>query len=155
MRDLGGDEAPVRAGCQQTPQPLSPSPTIKKSSRLAKRSSRRTHGSAMSRNVQATINEVEGLKDHLSGRIRGHRPTVCPISGCKYRQANGRMPDLRRHIKTHFRKISEIRCTEVLTEHGMWIGGCLKTFSRRDALKRHMRNNHVCAHPRPSRHFYL
>ena len=152
MRNLDGDEAPVRADCRRTPKSLSPSSTLKKSSRPSKRygSSRRTRGSARSRNVQASINEAEGIEGHLSGRVRGQKSTnVCPISGCGYRQGKSRKPDLKRHIRTHFRSTVDIRCTHVLTEHGMWIGGCLATFSRKDALQRHLRENRICAPPRP------
>jgi len=141
-----------------TPMPSPPC----KSSRIDKR----THGSAPSRNRQAT-DQVEDIRVQLSlCRVRRERlnDLVCPVAGCQYKQLNGRMPDFRRHIRTHIRKEAEIRCKGVPwqdfirnrqlfpkisvdeqpyfvpEDDGLWIGGCLKTFSRADALKRHRRN---------------
>ena len=139
------------------------------SSRARKRprSDKRTHGSAPSRNRQATIDQVEELRVKLSlcrVRNRDRVDLDCPVLGCQYRQSNGRMPDFRRHVRTHMRGDGEIRCKgipwenfeqrrhlcptipsdqqpyAVPDEDGLWIGGCLKTFSRADALKRHLRN---------------
>ncbi|KAI0636234.1 hypothetical protein C8Q77DRAFT_1072023 [Trametes polyzona] len=84
----------------------------------------------------------------------------CPH--CDYVQRNGRMPELRRHIKTHTRPevVPWICCgvpfaeaakrgvpQKVLTEqpfeyNGMlFVGGCGEVVSRRDALGRHLRNS--------------
>ena len=132
------------------------------------RKRRRTHGSAApSRNKQATtIDQEEYIRLKLSlcqVNRGGPNDLDCPVEGCHYIQMNGRMPDLRRHIRTHIRKDAEIRCKgvpwqdfmqhrhpfptisdeqpyAVPNEDGLWIGGCLKTFSRADALKRHLRN---------------
>ena len=93
----------------------------------------------------------------------------CPVAGCSYIQTNQRVPDLKRHVSTHDRwlKPDEWTCCGVAMdraylygkgiEEGMtreecikagayefrgqlMIGGCLKTFARRDALKRHVDN---------------
>ncbi|KAI0636213.1 hypothetical protein C8Q77DRAFT_1027476, partial [Trametes polyzona] len=89
----------------------------------------------------------------------------CPY--CDYVQANRRMPELRRHIGTHTRaqapdEVLWICCgfpleeaakrgvpNEVLSRppfayNGMlFVGGCGRDFSRRDALSRHLRNSKV------------
>jgi hypothetical protein len=171
----------IGIGCQQTPVLLPPSSTRRASTstststspspsspaRKRPRASRPTHGSAPSRNRQAAIDQVEEIRAKLSlCRVNRDRPKdlVCPLKDCQYEQLNGRMPELRRHIRTHIRKYGEIRCKGVSwqdfvrhahlfpkisvdeqpyavpEEDGLWIGGCLKTFSRADALKRHLRN---------------
>jgi hypothetical protein len=134
--------------------------------------SRRTRGSAPSRNRQAAKDQVEDIRVKLSlCRVRREKlnDLVCPVTDCQYEQLNGRMPDFRRHIKTHIPKEAEIRCKgiqwqdfirhrrlfpkisvderpyAVPGEDGLWIGGCLKTFSRADALRRHRRNTSCVA----------
>ncbi|KAJ7245042.1 hypothetical protein B0H12DRAFT_1003300, partial [Mycena haematopus] len=84
---------------------------------------------------------------------------------CGWVQKNKRLPDFKRHVKTHQRAFDEDaekgwRCKGVLTsEAADWalgpdaptytflgqerVGGCMKTFSRRDALKRHLDNHNV------------
>jgi hypothetical protein len=98
------------------------------------------------------------------------KPTfICPE--CGWHQTNQRMPDFRRHLLTH------TRSTETDTDKGWWckgvlvkdaarhgvpktaaqylfhndwrVGGCLRTFSRRDALKRHLDNPNVSCVGRP------
>lgn len=93
----------------------------------------------------------------------------CPVIGCSYIQTNQRVPDLKRHVLTHDRWLNpdEWTCCGVAMdrahlygkgiEEGMtrdeciragaydfrgqlMIGGCMKTFARRDALKRHVDN---------------
>ena len=93
----------------------------------------------------------------------------CPVIGCDYEQKNRRIPDLRRHVVTHDRWMEPGKWTccgvgmerafmygrgieEGMTEEEqieagaymfrgrLMIGGCLKTFARRDALKRHVDN---------------
>ena len=85
----------------------------------------------------------------------------CPH--CSYVQTNHREPDLRRHISTHFRDLSKnkyVCCgvplaeakkygvpenTEVMYFWGQpMVGGCAKEVSRKDALKRHLRNSETC-----------
>jgi hypothetical protein len=96
----------------------------------------------------------------------------CPVVGCDYAQKNQRTPDLKRHIVTHDRWIEPDKWTccgvgmerahlysrgieEGMTEEEqikagaymfrgrLMIGGCLKAFARRDALKRHVDNPNV------------
>ena len=93
----------------------------------------------------------------------------CPVAGCDHTQKNRRIPDLKRHVATHDRWIEPEKwtCCGVGMDRahlcGQWItagmskeeqikagayefkgklmvGGCLNTFSRRDALKRHVDN---------------
>ncbi|KAH9902581.1 hypothetical protein C8Q73DRAFT_670866 [Cubamyces lactineus] len=88
----------------------------------------------------------------------------CPY--CRYVQTNQRKPDLARHINTHTSTDEEWVCcgvplgdaeltkdvpAEVLRKEPVFynglvmVGGCRKTFSRRDALKRHLRTREgVC-----------
>ncbi|KAM5543627.1 hypothetical protein V8D89_002878 [Ganoderma adspersum] len=84
----------------------------------------------------------------------------CPY--CPYIQRNRRSPDLKRHVKTHTRRadIADWVCCGVPVVNAMergvpagtvqeaqvfefdgmlMLGGCRKAFSRRDALKRHLR----------------
>lgn len=85
----------------------------------------------------------------------------CPH--CPYAQKNRRDPDLRRHISTHFRDLNNTKyiCCGVPLEQAkafgveenaqvmyFWgkpmVGGCAKELSRKDALKRHLRNSSDC-----------
>ncbi|KAF9534489.1 hypothetical protein CPB83DRAFT_879639 [Crepidotus variabilis] len=138
-----------------SPQPMTLSP-IKN-----RRGSRRNARSPASRNIQAAGEEAALLEQHLESNRNAQNALVCPHPGCRYHQANGRLPDFRRHLRTHLRKAGQHRCKGVsyldflqfpeqfpgISEDalpyivdgcaGMWIGGCNKTFSRADALKRH------------------
>ena len=96
----------------------------------------------------------------------------CPVVGCDYVQKNRRVPDLKRHTVTHDRwlepdkwiccgvAIDNAHLYGIAMEKGMneeelaktgaymfrgklMVGGCLKTFARRDALKRHVDNSNI------------
>ncbi|KZT23481.1 hypothetical protein NEOLEDRAFT_1243260 [Neolentinus lepideus HHB14362 ss-1] len=85
----------------------------------------------------------------------------CTVEGCGYIQENGRAPDLRRHINTHYRHIRKERwiCSgypeevaDRLGARGLLIleingvrrrGGCGREFSRGDSLKRHYDNRNI------------
>ncbi|KZT13251.1 uncharacterized protein LAESUDRAFT_808686 [Laetiporus sulphureus 93-53] len=88
----------------------------------------------------------------------------CPAHGCGYVPASGRAPDLKRHMQTHdarWGKKTWVCCglpIAVARDRHGWkegglkayeyrgremVGGCMRTFSRRDALVRHL-NNHEC-----------
>jgi len=96
----------------------------------------------------------------------------CPVVGCGYIQTNQRVPDLKRHVVTHDRWMEPEKWTccgvtmdrahlygkgikEGMTDEErikagayvfngrLMIGGCRKTFARRDALKRHVDNPNI------------
>ena len=96
----------------------------------------------------------------------------CPVVGCDHTQKNRRIPDSKRHVVTHERWIDPEKwtCCGVGMEKADWygqgntvgmekeeqikagayefkgklmIGGCLNTFSRRDALKRNVDNPEI------------
>ncbi|KAJ7147118.1 hypothetical protein C8R43DRAFT_1011955 [Mycena crocata] len=112
-----------------------------------------------SRNKQATLAEIQRVE-----RSDGFDEFTCGV--CGWVQRNKRVPDFKRHVKTHQRAFEEEntekgwRCKGVLlNEANDWavgidapqyefrnqrrVGGCMKTFSRRDALKRHLDNPNV------------
>ena len=73
--------------------------------------------------------EIES-SDQVTARTSN--PWACPHPGCDWIQSNKRTPDLKRHIKKH--DPPEWQCN-----------GCHRKFSRRDALRRHVRNkNNPC-----------
>ena len=134
----------------------SPTFSLQKCSRYPDRSS-------PSRNIQVPANQVQSILHKLSlycgrkGKIPDH--LVCPVEKCPYEQKNGQFREFRRHILTHVGR-AKFRCIGVPWEHrhlfsclseghqpydiegfdGWWVGGCLRTFSRRDALQRHLKS---------------
>ncbi|KAK7048515.1 hypothetical protein R3P38DRAFT_2869854 [Favolaschia claudopus] len=119
-----------------------------------------------SRNVQASISQIQENEED-SDDVNNF---VCRV--CGWVQKNQRLPDFKRHVKTHQRTFDDDaqkgwRCKGVLrSEASEWgiaddapsydflgkerVGGCLKTFSRRDALKRHLDNSNVTCVGRPN-----
>ncbi|TFY66437.1 hypothetical protein EVG20_g4645 [Dentipellis fragilis] len=88
---------------------------------------------------------------------------ICPV--CEWLQKNKRGPDLDRHMRSHFAsawachgvpaedaELYGVSHCEPVRVNGVWmVGGCGLSFSRRDALKRHLNNtNMACVHD-PSR----
>jgi hypothetical protein len=96
----------------------------------------------------------------------------CPVVGCNFVQKNQRIPDLKRHIETHGRwrepdkwiccgvgmdkaysygtgiqqGMTDKECIKAgayVFRNRLMIGGCMKTFSRRDSLKRHVDNTKI------------
>jgi hypothetical protein len=146
-----------------SPKTFSPTHSTSSESGSSSRARRRSHPykrTNTSRNLQ---------RDHGPADINKRIHFFCPVIGCDYEQKNHRIPDLKRHVVTHDRWIVPDRWTccgvtmdraylygigiepgmtdEECMEVGAYtfrgqlrIGGCLKTFARRDALKRHVDN---------------
>ncbi|KAF4577387.1 hypothetical protein EYR36_005375 [Pleurotus pulmonarius] len=117
------------------------------------RPAKRLRTSPQSRNVQVPA---------LSRSISAIDDLSFKCSECGWVQHNKRLPDFKRHLRTHTRPDDRDQsrgwwCKGVLASsipgfHGeayefngeLRFGGCLRTFSRRDALKRHLDNRNVC-----------
>ena len=132
---------------------------------LAKRPTKRPRVAPSSRNRQtdspATIE---------SAAKQTNADLVCPE--CGWKQFNRRLPDFKRHLRTHTRpseqnqstgwwckgvpldeaaKYDVPNTTEPYLFLDEWrVGGCQRTFARRDALKRHLDNPNVACLGRPS-----
>ncbi|PCH40736.1 hypothetical protein WOLCODRAFT_162496 [Wolfiporia cocos MD-104 SS10] len=87
---------------------------------------------------------------------------ACPVPGCAYEQANQRPADMRRHLRSHGYMDSErewvccgvpvaqaaklgMAAEEIAARKTVYqgvevVGGCMRTFSRRDSLRRHFKN---------------
>jgi len=125
-----------------------------------------------SRNLQAKDDVADKIKRMLrSNDLLDRANFHCPFPNCnsKDRRFNRRVPDFRRHLETHLRT-DRVRCRGVplqqasryripssavpytLTDRpGEWIGGCQRSFSRADALKRHLDNAKTYCVGDPSR----
>lgn len=126
----------------------------------------RTHRATPPRNLLATTDQVDEIMLLLNREKcrKALNEIDCPVTGCVQKHLHGRIQDFRRHLLTHLKKNKEICCKGMpwerfLRDHlfkvsmeerspytipgedGLWIGGCLKTFSRKDALKRHLKKN--------------
>ncbi|KAF8887168.1 hypothetical protein BD779DRAFT_1722687, partial [Infundibulicybe gibba] len=122
---------------------------------------------AVSRNKQAADSSI--IDAASSGAGSGRCNFICPA--CGWKQSNQRMPDFKRHLRTHTRPSDEEKergwwCKGVLYDHAatynipqdsqpylflgqLRIGGCVRSFSRRDALKRHLDNENVTCVGKP------
>ncbi|KAF8842190.1 hypothetical protein BDN67DRAFT_1001828 [Paxillus ammoniavirescens] len=135
-----------------TAAPSSSAPSRKRKVENVAPPAKRPRHSPLPRNAQAALGVVPGSA--------AKNPWACPY--CKWVQRNHRTPDLKRHIRTHTRlqRPAQWVCcgvplkdaeNYVLPEDAkslVWegktmVGGCGKEFSRRDALKRHLNNDHI------------
>ena len=143
-----------RSPAVKNPKPASPTqlPRVAKGQAVRQNVTNRR---GRARNIQASAEEQK----HLRAAVDEGIPTDGICTYCQ-RRVSKRAPDLRRHMRTHLP--AEIRCTGVplekacledipagaspyLHEGQAYIGGCMKLFSRKDALKRHLDNaNTVC-----------
>lgn len=161
---------PLKRRC--SPEPDTPSshsiPSVASSSRapspVAARPTKRQRISRNGRRSQAS----KKSRKPVNWTAEDAKVWSCPRSesGCDYVQYNRRTPDLRRHIRTHTRAENPTPyvCWGVLLGHAgaskrpipadkrgipveyqgeMRIGGCLKSFSRADALKRHLETTKI------------
>ncbi|PPQ77490.1 hypothetical protein CVT25_011360 [Psilocybe cyanescens] len=125
------------------------------------RSTRRIRNAPPPRNIQAPVTCGTSVEALESLRFR------CPVTGCGYRTVGRRIPDFKRHLKTH-NAGSSIICTGVRLsdadrfriddqyavpyvldgdDEELHVGGCLLSFSRSDALMRHVNGkNAKCVH---------
>ena len=107
----------------------------------------------------------------------------CPVVECDYTQKNKRIPDLKRHVMTHYRCVEPGKwtCCGVGVEIGhlygqgieagmsedeqieagaymfkgkLMVGGCLQKFARRDSLKRHVDNPKISCVGNMDLYFY-
>lgn len=126
---------------------------------------KRVPGTSLSRNKQTS--SVSAINKACDGP---NLSFICPE--CGWKQANKRLPDFKRHLRTHTRPNDSDQskgwwCKGVLLEEAhkfglpddaksyvflgqKRIGGCMQTFSRRDALKRHLDNANVTCVGKPT-----
>lgn len=131
-----------------------PSTAVASPQKRSTENAKRPRHSPHPRNVQAASGIIPATP------VAKNNPWACPY--CKWVQRNHRTPDLKRHIRTHTRlqRPAQWVCCGVPVEDVkhynlpadaksyLWggetmIGGCCKEFSRRDALKRHLDNDHI------------
>ncbi|KAJ7601586.1 hypothetical protein DFH06DRAFT_404599 [Mycena polygramma] len=144
----------------------SASPPASSSGSSSGRPNKRARLPPPSRNKQASPAEIKRVVETADD----FTDFVCGV--CGWVQKNGRLPDFKRHVKTHQRTFDEgshkgWRCKGVPLDEALnWgvaadaetytfmgrerVGGCMKTFSRRDALKRHLDNENVSCVGRPT-----
>jgi hypothetical protein len=126
-------------------------------------SSRSLSGSSNSSNKRARLSfpsrNLQGTATKSLRKVNKPDPWACPVENCRFVQHNHRKPDLRRHIKTHAPSGEWVCCgvpVELGGHYGLsgserrhvfrgrdMIDGCLKSFSRKDALRRHLANKNV------------
>jgi len=80
---------------------------------------------------KATFHSLSSLKAHI--RNVHVTPLVCKHPGCSYKKPFGKPCDLRRHIAT----IHNTKCRHQCLE-----SDCQKTFSRRDQMMKHAKEEH-------------
>jgi hypothetical protein len=102
-------------------------------------SSRSRSGTSNSGNKRARLSfpsrNLQATPEKSLQKVNKPDPWTCPYKDCTFVQRNRRKPDLRRHIKRHTPNSGEWVCR-----------GCLRSFSRRDSLRRHLINENIkCA----------
>ncbi|KAF8798813.1 hypothetical protein BYT27DRAFT_7150230 [Phlegmacium glaucopus] len=141
----------------------SPRPSLPLNSTYSSHSTaKRVRLAPLSRNKQASQATSMAIIRAVNNNLVEQSNFICPE--CGWRQINKRVPDFKRHLKTHLRKddnhSSGFWCKGVRVEDARKhtiqpdatpytfldherIGGCMRTFSRRDALKRHLDNANI------------
>lgn len=110
----------------------------------------RPHRKRLDSNLLANFDLI-----HRQAIWNEHGRAPCPVAGCLYGMRKNRVADDRRHYTTHSKDQPIWVCSEeldqVLASHpnyrlpGHSIGGCETTFTRKDAVLRHIRDG-TCAH---------
>ena len=122
-------------------------------------------------------------REDVAERVDRESDFHCPVVGCDHFQKNQRIPDLNRHILTHDRWMEpekwicygvsmdiahlydrgieegmteeeQIKAGAYMFRGQLRVGGCLKTFARRDALKRHVDNPSIPCIGHMNSYFY-
>ncbi|CAA7261417.1 unnamed protein product [Cyclocybe aegerita] len=144
---------------------ITDSPSASPKPSLSSRAPKRPRMSPPSRNTQSTGDISSQIKDVVRNNAIEKTNFQCPE--CSWKQTNRRLPDFKRHLKTHIRPSANNHdqgfwCRGVPLDQSAgflippdakpytfkgekWIGGCMRSFSRGDALKRHLDNpNMAC-----------
>ncbi|KAI0329286.1 hypothetical protein GY45DRAFT_883801 [Cubamyces sp. BRFM 1775] len=156
--DFGSEPATSPASSAYA-TPFTPPPTLDLASALSLLLSTQPPKTTPRRNTRVATARAHPVPGPSSALFAADRWT-CPH--CGYIQANRRKPDLRRHIATHTTTAEDWVCCGVplfdaeLTKElppaalqkdpviyngQLMVGGCNKSFSRPDALKRHLHAN--------------
>ncbi|KAF8158268.1 hypothetical protein B0H34DRAFT_448175 [Crassisporium funariophilum] len=151
------------SSARRTEVPDRPASSFRDSVYLPHTTTKRLRVSPPSRNKQASAATSAAIVRVVNNNLVEKTNFICPE--CGWRQLNRRIPDFKRHLKTHLRAKDDDHnegfwCKGVPVEDARKylirsgaepykfldhhrVGGCMRTFSRRDALKRHLDNANI------------